>query len=410
MATQHVNNGLLCLIAAISLISSSAFALSDGAIPRLFPLDAQNLALTKTEYLAKQERITAQVDALLDEAKMVKEAGVLYSVTFNDFLPPSGDKHDFFSLSPYWWPNPDSPDGLPYFRKDGEVNPERDKVSDRGPCEQMLSDSKLVTLAYYYSNDESYGLFASQLIRTWFLDPKTRMNPNMTYGQAIPGVKDSNGLEIIGTRKFVQLLDCFAILGQAGLLTPAEIVALDQWFADYTQWLETSSIAAKERARKNNHGTSYDMQLIAYYIHAKEFEKARTLINTRVKDRIDHQVDPDGKQPEELVRTKGWNYCIENLKYLFCIALLAEKVDIDLFNYEAPRGGSLKKAMDYLTPYATIENTWPHDQITDWQGDRLAALLYIASLRYDDPSYIEKLKGLNEYPADLLIRITSPSK
>ena len=43
-------------------------------------------------------------------------------------LPSSGDKHDYMSVGPYWWPDPDKPDGLPYIRRDGEVNPEVEKT------------------------------------------------------------------------------------------------------------------------------------------------------------------------------------------------------------------------------------------------------------------------------------------
>ena len=35
-----------------------------------------------------------------------------YSVTFKKDVPPSGDKHDYMSFSRYWWPNPDTSDGL----------------------------------------------------------------------------------------------------------------------------------------------------------------------------------------------------------------------------------------------------------------------------------------------------------
>ena len=33
-------------------------------------------------------------------------------------VAPSGDKHDYISVGTYWWPNPDTSDGLPYIRRD----------------------------------------------------------------------------------------------------------------------------------------------------------------------------------------------------------------------------------------------------------------------------------------------------
>src|SRR5690606_36838610 len=41
----------------------------------------------------------------------------IYSVTQKEGVAPSGDKHDYVSLSRYWWPNPDTPSGLPYVYK-----------------------------------------------------------------------------------------------------------------------------------------------------------------------------------------------------------------------------------------------------------------------------------------------------
>ena len=40
-----------------------------------------------------------------------------FSVVNKKVLPPSEDKHDYMSIGPYWWPNPDTPDGLPYIGK-----------------------------------------------------------------------------------------------------------------------------------------------------------------------------------------------------------------------------------------------------------------------------------------------------
>ena len=51
-----------------------------------------------------------------------------FSVTDKAVVPPSGDKHDDMSQAPYWWPNPATPNGLPYVQRDGERNPEIDKT------------------------------------------------------------------------------------------------------------------------------------------------------------------------------------------------------------------------------------------------------------------------------------------
>ena len=69
-----------------------------------------------TEFLPAYRQLIADVDKLLTKGP--------YSVMDKKQVPPSGDKHDYVSQGPYWWPDPTKADGLPYIRKDGLVNPE----------------------------------------------------------------------------------------------------------------------------------------------------------------------------------------------------------------------------------------------------------------------------------------------
>ncbi|MCW2338229.1 hypothetical protein M2337_002462 [Sphingobium sp. B2D3A] len=56
-------------------------------------------------------------------------------------VPPSGDLHDYMSIAPYWWPDPSAPDGKPYVRKDGRVNPERTTADyDLSALSRMSAD------------------------------------------------------------------------------------------------------------------------------------------------------------------------------------------------------------------------------------------------------------------------------
>lgn len=113
------------------------------------------------------------------------------SVMDKGVVPPSGDKHDYMSQGPYWWPNPDTPDGLPYVRRDGETNPEIRRIEDSGNMRRMHEAVKTLTMAYYLSRDERYAAKAAELLKVWYLNPETRMNPNLNYGQVVLGVYDN---------------------------------------------------------------------------------------------------------------------------------------------------------------------------------------------------------------------------
>ena len=117
-----------------------------------------------------------------------------YSVMDKDIIPPSGDKHDYISQGPYWWPDTTKPDGLPYIRRDGVVNPEREKFTDRRNLSNLLEATDFLSKAYYFSEDEKYATKIIELLQVWFLNDATKMNPHLEYGQGIPGITEGRGI------------------------------------------------------------------------------------------------------------------------------------------------------------------------------------------------------------------------
>ena len=79
------------------------------------------------------------------------------SVMDKAVTPPSGDRHDYMSQAPYWWPDPSKPDGKPYIRKDGERNPEISKITDRDNLGRLGDAVTTLSLAYAYTGREAYA-------------------------------------------------------------------------------------------------------------------------------------------------------------------------------------------------------------------------------------------------------------
>ncbi|MEX0331251.1 MAG: alginate lyase family protein [Puniceicoccaceae bacterium] len=333
-------------------------------------------------------------DWILSEANDIIKEGTVYSVTFNDRTPPSGDIHDYYSTGPYWWPDPDTEDGLPYIRIDGKFNPERDRVSDRQPFTDMAGETRILALAHVLSSDPAYGEHAAKLLRTWFLDESTRMNPNLNHAQAIPGVTDGRGTGIIDTHPFVELVDAISLVQHGGFLTNQESAQLGNWLADFADWMIYSTNGSDERDAKNNHGTAYDMQLAALLWKTGQKEKLRQYLVTVSLPRIGAQIKADGRQPLELSRTRTWSYCTENLEHFFKLGVIAEKAGVDLFQFTSEEDSSLSVALDFLLPYICDPDTWPYEQKTAWQDHFIRNVLSIAQGVYPDKPIPETLDCL----------------
>jgi hypothetical protein len=301
-------------------------------------------------------------------------------------VPPSGDKHDFLSIAPYWWPDPSKPGGLPYIRRAGEVNPESREGTDDGAFSAMQSSALLLARAYKESGQERFAARAALLLRAWFLDPATRMNPHLNYGQAVPGHNQGRGAGIIATRRLVNVVQAARILERSTSWSADDRKGLEAWCAAYATWLLTSPIGREEEAALNNHGTWYEAQLAALLLYTGQAAEARARMETRVKARLASQIEPDGRQPKELERTRAWSYSAMNLDGWFTVARLAREAGVDLWGYRTADGRSIRAAVDYLVTFAGGE-TWPYQQITPTDRGELIPLLREAAVEWKEPRY-----------------------
>jgi hypothetical protein len=351
----------------------------DLSLPRLHLLDPRALPR-----IARDPQEAELKAAIMAQAGEIMAKGTRYSVTFNDRIPPSGNRNDYYSTGPYWWPNPETEDGLPYVRRDGEFNPERDRVSDREPLHAMVRDTVWMSLAYTLSGEERYASWGIELLRTWFLKAETRMRPNLNHAQAIPGITEGRDVGIIDAHPFAELVDALRLLQPALAWQAGEREDLHRWFEDYLQWLLHHPNGREERSATNNHGTAYDLQATALLAYLEKPLQLKDYLQAYTLPRIAAQITAEGKQPEELSRTRTWSYCTENLEHFMKIARIAQGVGIDLFHHEAPNGGSLKAALEFLLPYVCEPADWPYPQATAWQEHFMENILAIAQEAYPD--------------------------
>jgi hypothetical protein len=308
----------------------------------------------------------------------------------------SGGPHDYFSEGDYWWPDPKNPGG-PYIRRDGMSNP----ANFNAHREALIRLSLIVpalAAAWRLTGERRYADHAGLHLRAWFVDPATRMNANLQYAQAIFGVSKGRGTGIIDTLHLVEPARAATLLNTAGVLEDGK--AIQQWFADYLQWMQTSKNGQQERDAKNNHGTCWVLQ-------AGEF--ARFTQNVEVmawcRDRfktvlVPNQIAANGSLPLELARTKPYSYSLFDMDVLCGIAQSISTKQDDLWSFATPDGRGLRRLMQFMYPYIKDKSKWPFAHDVEHFDDfpvRNPALLF-SGLAYDQQSYIALWKKLNPDP------------
>ena len=129
---------------------------SDAKSPRVFLLNARVLQQERQSAKAQPDKPDDVVRAARAEAEKAMTDGP-FLVMQKTATPPGGDKHDYMSLAPYFWPNPDTPNHLPYVRRDGERNPEIKEIADHENMSRMCSAARALALGYYLTGNEDYA-------------------------------------------------------------------------------------------------------------------------------------------------------------------------------------------------------------------------------------------------------------
>ncbi|WP_406509483.1 alginate lyase family protein [Streptomyces sp. NBC_00212] len=366
--------GLVALLSLAVAVASALIPATSYAAPAA--AKAPHTVVLDGKRLQDAKRRLGQGDAQLRDAvrKLTSTAdGWLtqgpWTVVDKPKPAPGGDPHDYLSQAPYWWPSQpktaDNPWGCPYVQKDGQRNPEVDSGTDRPDLGKVFNSVTSLSLAWYYTGEKQYAEHASDILRTWFLAPATRMNPNLNHGQFIPCKYDGRAIGIIDfSQQYSSVLDAVAILetGAPGW-TASDHASMLDWNKKFLNWEVNSAFGKEESAAQNNHGTFQDLQIAALAFATGNKDLARRTVLGAEKRRIDPQIAADGSQPQELARTRSWHYSTFDLVAYTRLAALGKQVGVDLWAYQGPQGQGLFKAVRYLLPAATGAAAWPHPEL-----------------------------------------------
>jgi hypothetical protein len=375
-------------VAAVTTLCITAWSAAADTPPRVFLLEAGLLQSTRAAIAQHDPAVMPGWGALkadADKALTVER----FSVVDKAMTPPSGDKHDYMTQAPYWWPDPKKPDGLPYIRRDGERNPELDRLPDHTAMDRMVSAVTTLALAGYLGNDERYATKATQLLRAWFIEAATRMNPSLTYAQFIPGINTGRGIGLIETRGLTRVVDAIGLVDSVGALPAADKAALRDWFSRFGTWMRESPYGRDESNARNNHGTYYDLQVATFALFVEQPGIAKQLLEDARAKRLDVQIEADGRQPLELARTRSFSYSVMNIDGLTQLAAIGDRVGVDLWSHtrKGAQGPAIRAALLYLAPYALGDAKWTEQQIGNWDPQSLFPVLRRAAPHYQDADF-----------------------
>jgi hypothetical protein len=382
----------------------------------VMPLCGQSNAAT-SEIKASTASLPLDV-AAIDRERILKAANAALSldpITITKFHAKLGEggPNDFYSNGDYWWPNPGTTNGLPYVQRDGQTNPEN--FIEHRRCVAQLRDAvAALAAAYKITGEDRYVAKAVELLRVFFLDPKTRMNPSLKYAQAIPGVSPGRGIGIIDTLHLIEVSPAIQKMEKSGAFPPEALAGLNQWFRDYVEWMTTSKNGNDEANAGNNHAVAYWLQIAAFSRLTGDETKLSESRRRFKEVFVAKQMTNDGSFPAELRRTKPYGYSIFQLDNMATLCQVLSTPEENLWTFELPDGRGIHKAMEFLYPCLADKSTWPRKpDVQAWEGwpARQPCLLF-AGIAFAEPKYLDLWKKL-PHPTDMEVRrnvaITQPA-
>ena len=324
-----------------------------------------------------------------------------------------GGPNDFYSNGDYWWPDPSKPDGLPYIEKDGQSNP--GNFNDHRVAVRKLQDTvAALGAAYKVTGDNRYADKAVQLLRVFFLDPQTRMNPNFQFAQAVPGVSSGRSYGIIDGLHLVEIPKAVEAMEKSAVFPSGVSAGLKEWFSALVQWMATSKNGRLEAAAKNNHAIAFYLQMAVFSEFTGDeahLAECRRQFKTVF---VPNQMAADGSFPQELRRTKPYGYSIFQLDNMATLCQVLSRPDDNLWTFQLPDGRGIQKAVEFLYPYLEDKSKWPHKpDVQAWDGwPARQPFLLFAGLAFGNKSYIDLWRKLPADPTNEEVRrniaITQP--
>ncbi|KAA9159724.1 alginate lyase family protein [Microbacterium lushaniae] len=348
-------------------------------------IDPAHLSAARDRARAGDPELKALVDHLVAAADETMSWRI-GSVLDKTGVAPSGDKQDFWAMGAYSWRNPNAPDGLPYVYRDGKYNPEAYESSeyDKGEYAKMVAATKTLTLAWYFTDISRYAVRAAEFLRTWLVDPATRMNPNFRHAAARPGVFDGHHSGLIEGVVLIEMLDYVALLRNSPAWSDEDQTEIKKWFLDLSTWYVSSAFGRAEAATINNHSSYYLAQVMAFSMFGGHHRRARAVIPL-ARRQLRVQIAANGTLPREIGRPNAFYYAVYGLRAFVLLARLGDRYNADIWRFRVNkrREPLLSTALGWLAQYCSGDVEWTLPRYDSGQPADALPMYWMASRAYE---------------------------
>ncbi|MCC6414693.1 MAG: alginate lyase family protein [Opitutaceae bacterium] len=335
--------GLLAFASLVLALPAAATA------PRTFLVAPSHYVQLRAEIAPglKDPGLAVTLAAVRADAEAKMKAGPWSVMDKPDrLIGPSGDKHDYVSLSRYWWPGPDGT----YVWRDGQINPDMISPDESALADLMVTVRTLANAGYFLGEDR-YLARAALLIRRWFIDPATRMNPNLNFAAGIPGKTTGRGIGLHRMKWLPMFVDVLGLVGTSPSWSAADEAGMRDWMRRYLRWATTSKLGLDEKDEPNNHAVYYGAHILAAALYVEDQANIEEFSQRYFQHQIINQLRPDGELPEEMKRPRPYNYAIYTMTAFCYYAELARGLGLDYYHFKGPQGQSIARAFAWLIPF-----------------------------------------------------------
>lgn len=367
---------------------------------RIFCSQAATILLTPRLLLAQSKSSTHPDVAAIDHDRILQAAthALTQSPTPLTSIPAPrspGTPHDFYSEAEDYWPDPATPTD-PYLIRTGPPNPAA-FTAHRDALLDLSINVPTLTAAFVLTKDPRYASQAIAQLKTWFIDPATSMTPSLLYAQVIPPARTGRFEGVVEAVHLAEVARSLPFLATSEALTPPDLAALQTWFANYFDWLNTSRLAGLARDHNSHHGTSWLLQAAAIASLNQADDRPLTTLRHQFKSTtIRAQILAEGTFPHELTTPDPYRNSLFNLDMLAAICLLLSTRFESVWDYDLQDGPGMRAVVARHYPYILDRGAWPYRADATHFSDlpiRPPSLLF-AARAYGRPEYADLWKTL----------------